>query len=156
MSPPPTQPPWSSGHNDVPQLSTAVSVQGGHGVPCTSPFPAPCPFPVQGQLLRALQGAQHLCQALPWRSAVLQQLGWLHSQLRFGSGSATSGNSSRSHPGAAGSCILGKRGKNPNKPAREQSWGSSAVATCVSVHGGVTSGCYSPCRTLCWLVKQSP
>lgn len=32
--------------------------------------------------------------------------------------------------------FLVKEEKNPNKPAREQSWGSSAVATCVSVHGG--------------------
>lgn len=32
--------------------------------------------------------------------------------------------------------------------------GCSALATPVSAQGGLTSGCYSPCRVLCWLVKH--
>lgn len=55
------------------------------GVPCTSPLPAPRPFPVQGWLLQVLWGAPAAsAKRFPVRAG-LQQLGWLHFQLCFGS-----------------------------------------------------------------------
>lgn len=128
-----------------PSSSGLNPAQGGHGAPCTSPFGAPGPFPVPAQLLRALQAAQCPCQTLPWHPAALRQLGWLHSPLCFGSGRAGRGNSSRSHPGAAGSCILGKRWNKPQQPSKRAELGEfSCSCVCVSPCWGEHWGATAP------------
>lgn len=139
MGPPRTQPPLGQWPEQCPP---AGSCPGAHGAPCPSPLGAPGPFPVQGS-------CSGLCRALsvpgaPLAAAVLRQLGWLHPLPCLGKQQSWKGNSAWSHPGAAGSCILGNRGRKPPTTQQVSSRGVQLQFVCVSPCWGGNIGVLQP------------
>lgn len=95
----------------VPRSPQLCLAQGAHRAPCTSPFVPHAPSLCSGHCRELGASARRSPGTVQLSNS---SAGCTHSST----GSAGRGNSSQSHPGAAGSCILGERGEKAQQTSK--------------------------------------
>lgn len=138
--------PRSSTQNMSPGPHSCVWPRGHTGLPAhlpLCPMPLPCALGTAGSSV-PLPGAPLARCSSPTAllAALTAPLGVLEEETHL-----------RAIQEQQVPAFLVKEGKKPNKPASEQSWGSSAVAVFVSVHGRGNTGVLQPLQNAL-LVKQ--